>query len=133
MKFKTMSEFEAWLRDYSEPFGNKKNFLNDAILSKEYTVSTEKEFIMDKDIIYAINRVNQDPEYYYICYSDSPNKMWWTMASKLYNRNMAIKEFNWGSMNGWASMTGAKIWILTDDLGFESFINWTDNPFEVKS
>jgi len=137
MKFKTKDEFEDWLRDYREPFGNKKNFLNDAILSKDYIVWPEKEFIMDEDTIYVINRTEHDSEYYYICYyiGGGVNSMWWLTVKNLYNyKNINIENFQYYDLIGmWPSMAGAKIWILTDELLFERFINWTGNPMEGKS
>ena len=148
MKFKTKDEFEAWLRDYSHSiitpyttdrvhpltvFGQQKTF-KDEILSKDYTISDADTFVMDGDIVYIINRVN-DPKYYYICYTEGKesNIMWWTMISNLYQRDIDIKKFRWWEWNGWPNMMGAKIWIIDGASKFESFINWNDNPFEVKS
>ena len=69
MKFDTIGEFEAWLRDYSEPFGNEQNFLNNAILSKDPIISKKERFIMEDNTIYVINRVDPDPQYHYITYT----------------------------------------------------------------
>ena len=134
MKFNTIDEFEAWLRDYSKPFGSRQDFLKDAVLSKDPIISKNERFIMEDNTIYVINRVNQDPIHYYITYTKDgkSDKMWWTMVSKLYERNMEVKEFQGFGHIGWSSMNSAKIWILTEDK-FESFINWRKDPFEVKS
>ena len=139
MKFKTKDEFEAWLRDYSikilgiekiMPSYNKQKLFKYEILSKDYSISDADTFVMDEDIVYIINRVI-DSQYYYICYAPTKESdtMWWTMISRLYQRDIEINLFHGG---GWPSMMGAKIWILYDAAN-NSFINWLENPFEVKS